>query len=317
MTIEHIALEITTLLQAGIQAARDGNKAQARQLLLQVTELDPSQEQAWLWLAGVTPTPQEAVTYLETALALNPHNPQAQEGLRWLQSQLPPTKEPEPDIVPPELPAGEPCLLCGNLMPAAEQQCPTCGHVQTESVEGPEAPPPPDEGLLAPRDIDAPLPGFFLTQDQADEIDAHLERMAYESEARCIILADMTGRLISEQGQAHEMNTQVLSALAAGELAATNEMARLVGEEARFKLLLHEGERRSVYLSDIGGQMLLIIVFDKDTPIGLVRMILKNAVRDLQPIIAQARQADSTAMNEALGSDFAQLLEDELNASLT
>jgi predicted regulator of Ras-like GTPase activity (Roadblock/LC7/MglB family) len=161
-------------------------------------------------------------------------------------------------------------------------------------------------------------PSFSLSVEQAEAIDGCLEKMAYESEARCIILADVTGQLIAERGQVSTMNTQVLSALAAGELAATHELARLVGERARFKLLLHEGENQSVYLSDVGEQLILVIVFDNDTPIGLVRMVLKQAVEELAPILVRASSGHGggAGVGGTLDSDFAQLLENELDSSL-
>ncbi len=296
---------IAQALEAGIQAARRKEKALARRLLLKVAELDPSQEKAWLWLAAIAETSDEALAYLQTVLALNPNNRQAQEGIRWVQSQL------------PSAPEGGVCPVCKQHLPPGEVSCPTCGHILFERADKEAVAPLPAERTEPPTDASAEsLPGFALSVEQAEAIDAILAKIAYESEARCIILADVTGQLISERGQTGRMNTQVLSALAAGELAATHEMARLVGEEARFKLLLHEGQQHSVYLSDIGGQMLLIIVFDQDTPIGLVRMILKNAVQALEPVIAQAQQAYEMTMNETLGDDFAQLVEDRLTRSL-
>ena len=159
-------------------------------------------------------------------------------------------------------------------------------------------------------------PSFTLSIDQAEAIDACLERMAYESEASCIILADITGQLISERGKTLGINTQVLSALAAGELSATQEMARMVGEKARFNLLLHEGEERSVYLSPVGQKMLLIIVFDGRTPIGLVRIILKNAVEELGPILERPAAAGGDEVSSALDDEFAQQLGDEFDASM-
>lgn len=265
-------------LETAVQAARAGKKKFARQLLLKVTELDPTREEAWLWLASVAETSEEALVYLQTVLALNPSNRQAQEGLQWIRNQHPSADE--------------------------------TAEAPDQAGAGPEpAAPPVPVGELAP--------SFSLSVEQAEAIDACLETMAYESEARCIILADVTGQLIAERGQVSAMNTQVLSALAAGELAATHELARLVGERARFKLLLHEGEHQSVYLSDVGEQLILVIVFDNDTPIGLVRMVLKRAVEDLAPILLEASaEGGGTEAGGALDGDFAQLLESELDASL-
>jgi predicted regulator of Ras-like GTPase activity (Roadblock/LC7/MglB family) len=270
------------VIRAATQLAQSGKRAQARDLLLQAAERDPASEELWLWLAGVSDSPEEMRAFLETVLALNPENKQAQKGIRWLEKRR--AKGPTPPV-----PAG----------PRA-----------AESRGANPVPQPTAQVRPSPPPVDMP-PGFHLTVRQAEAIDACLENIAYESEARCIILADVTGQLISERGDTQRMNTQVLSALSAGELAATQELARLVGERARFRLLLHEGEEHSVYLSDVGEQLLIIIVFDQSTPIGLVRIILKKAVEDLMPIL-QARDEDEGALD----GDFARLLDDELDSSL-
>ncbi|MBN1180459.1 MAG: roadblock/LC7 domain-containing protein [Anaerolineae bacterium] len=271
---------VAHLLKKGIAAAQAGDKAQAHEILTRVTEQDPTQESAWLWLAGVAESTEDTKTYLQTVLAINPHNRQAQKGLKWLLSKT------------------------GEQMPGAGLEIADFSQFSAAPNDFMPA------GELTP--------SFVLTTEQAERIDECLARMAYESEAKCIILADMTGQLISERGQLEEMHTQVLSALAAGELAATNEMARLVGEKARFKLMLHEGERNSVYLSDVGEQLILVIVFQVGTPIGLVRMILKQAVDELAPILVEAREAGVSreSINNTLDGDFAKLLESELDSSL-
>jgi predicted regulator of Ras-like GTPase activity (Roadblock/LC7/MglB family) len=241
------------------------------------------------------------------------------------------TKTPPPQAETPTPPPSTPhpmpteqttCPSCGQPMPADSPFCSACGHIAGKPAAE-------DVEELAPIPAEAPVeseafnvsdeisPSFSLSIKQAEAIDACLERMAYESEASCIILADVTGQLISERGRVEGINTQVLSALAAGELSATQEMARLVGERARFNLMLHEGEERSVYLSPVGKKMLLIVVFDGKTPIGLVRIILKNAVEELGPILERpVQQQGDEDFSETLNGDFAQQLEDEMDASL-
>ena len=156
-----------------------------------------------------------------------------------------------------------------------------------------------------------------LSTQQLEAIDRCLERIHWETEAQCVLLADITGQLISERGTIDRMNRAVLSALAAGELAATKEMASLVGEEARFRMVLHEGWRNSVYLSDVGEEMLLITVFNNNTPIGMVRLFIKETVAELADIIAQTEPAaDKKGGADDLDDDFETLLLDEMETFL-
>src|SRR6516164_4454431 len=70
------------LLKRGVAAARAGDKALTRCLLRRVTELDPKNEAAWLWLAGVAESALQTLEYLERALAINPANERARDGAR-------------------------------------------------------------------------------------------------------------------------------------------------------------------------------------------------------------------------------------------
>lgn len=79
--------ELNRLLQDGIRAARTGDKAQARDCLLQVIARDQEVEAAWLWLSGVVDDPGERRICLENVLSLNPGNRAARNGLRWLEEQ--------------------------------------------------------------------------------------------------------------------------------------------------------------------------------------------------------------------------------------
>ena len=151
-----------------------------------------------------------------------------------------------------------------------------------------------------------------LSSAQLEQIDACLNEMLVESQARCTLLADISGQLISEKGDFAHMNTAVLSALAAGELAATKELARLVGEPARFKLLLHEGERQCVYYSDVGEEMVLITIFDTSTAIGLVRLHLRKLVGELVEI-AKTPQLSPPENELLLDDDLDNLLTSQLD----
>ena len=135
--------------------------------------------------------------------------------------------------------------------------------------------------------------GFDFTEEQIDQLDEILRQLYWETEAKSIMLSDITGQIILSFGKT-DLNTVSLSALAAGNLAATREMARLIGEPTRFKLLLHEGDTNSVYLSDVGEELLLFAIFGKDTPIGLVRLSTKAAVYKFQRVIDAAFENSST-----------------------
>lgn len=75
-------------LREGIQAAQSGDRARARTSLLRATELDPSSESAWLWLASISEYPEELLVFLNNVLDINPHNGRALEWIAATKSLL-------------------------------------------------------------------------------------------------------------------------------------------------------------------------------------------------------------------------------------
>lgn len=79
--------EALNILEEGVAAAKAGDKAQARRLLRVAVEQNPASEVAWLWLAGVAASPQEAIGCLQHVLEVNPDNVRAKKGLVWARAQ--------------------------------------------------------------------------------------------------------------------------------------------------------------------------------------------------------------------------------------
>ncbi|MGD9487088.1 MAG: roadblock/LC7 domain-containing protein [Calditrichaceae bacterium] len=152
----------------------------------------------------------------------------------------------------------------------------------------------------------------ILNGKQYDGITKVLSELANKTKASAILFADMSGQLISQRGNTEDMNTTVLSALAASDFAATSEMAKLVGEEAKFKLLFHEGEKRNVYLSNVGDNFFLVVVFDVSVTLGLIRIYTKKAIEDLISMLEDQSGDDSEDSN-IIDSDFSTLLGDALD----
>jgi len=89
------------LLRRGIAAARADQRETARRYLQQVIELEPTQEQAWLWLSTVAETPVAAQACLEQALRINPNNTATRQALAALQrgiSKPPPSPSSQPAV---------------------------------------------------------------------------------------------------------------------------------------------------------------------------------------------------------------------------
>lgn len=154
---------------------------------------------------------------------------------------------------------------------------------------------------------------IILTARQFDEITKVLSELAAKTKASTILLADISGQLITQRGNTDDINTAILSALAASDFAATSEMAKLVGEDAKFKLLFHEGEKRNVYLSNVGDNFFLVVVFDVSVTLGLVRIYTKKAIENLLTIFEESEAGEDASA--ILDQDFSSMLGDMLDES--
>lgn len=62
------------LLRQGVEAAREGRKADARNFFMQVVEIDPRSELAWMWLSGLMDDLEDRIIACENVLTINPEN---------------------------------------------------------------------------------------------------------------------------------------------------------------------------------------------------------------------------------------------------
>lgn len=152
---------------------------------------------------------------------------------------------------------------------------------------------------------------------QYEGVKKYLGELYSKTRAKVVLFADMAGQIIGERGDTAEMNTTVLSALAAGDFAATGEIAKLVGEGDRFKLHFHEGETKNIYLTNVGSQFFLIIIFDATVALGMVRVYTKKAVESLLSLIAEAEANVGTSAEDMIDDDFGMLLAKELEESFS
>ncbi len=74
-----------TLLQQAISAARVGRELTARDIFLEVVEINPRNEIAWMWLTGLLDDLNDCIYACEMVLDINPHNVHARQYLSQLQ----------------------------------------------------------------------------------------------------------------------------------------------------------------------------------------------------------------------------------------
>ena len=126
--------------------------------------------------------------------------------------------------------------------------------------------------------------GLHIPEEMLTEIEYILSHLAEKAHTDSIVLADISGQVISINGIMDEGTPAVVAALAAGDVAAMAELSKRIGEDDPHGSFFHEGETKSIYLHNIAGSFILIVIFRAETPIGLVRLFAKRAVEQLMPV---------------------------------
>ncbi len=133
--------------------------------------------------------------------------------------------------------------------------------------------------------------------DEADyqRISGHLNELLKESNARCALLVDRAGQLLASVGEQMSFDPTAFASLTAADFSANDQLAQMLGEP-EFASLFHQGEKESMYLADVARRVILVVLFDERTTVGMVRLRVKQTVNDLAAIFHEMfNRADSDA----------------------
>jgi predicted regulator of Ras-like GTPase activity (Roadblock/LC7/MglB family) len=150
-----------------------------------------------------------------------------------------------------------------------------------------------------------------IHEQQFHRIKSVLARLCVESASRVVFLVDRDGQPIAYHGDIGDMDTTSFSSLAAGNVAATSSMARLIGEDT-FPTVSHEGERDSLYMCVIG-RSLLVVIFDDRSTLGLVKLRTKRASYEVASILNDI-QADSEKHRLDQNSFFSEITDEDIDS---
>jgi predicted regulator of Ras-like GTPase activity (Roadblock/LC7/MglB family) len=152
---------------------------------------------------------------------------------------------------------------------------------------------------------------IVIHEHQFHKIKTVLARLCVECAARVVFLVDRDGQPIAFHGEIGDMDTTSFSSLAAGNVAATTSMAKLIGEDV-FPAVVHEGERESIFISVIG-RSLLVVVFDERSTLGLVKLRTKKASYEVATIFDEIA-IDSEKQRQDEHSFFAEITDEDIDS---
>ena len=158
---------------------------------------------------------------------------------------------------------------------------------------------------------------WSFRDEDANRIGHLLDRLLAESSARTALLVDRAGQMLATAGQAPRFDPVTFATLTAADFSANDQLARLLGEN-EFGALFHQGEKDSLYLADVARRVILVVIFDNGTTLGLVKLRVRSVVPELSRVFTDMFSRENTMgpgvrQSKAIERGFVGEAEDEID----
>ncbi len=154
-------------------------------------------------------------------------------------------------------------------------------------------------------------PQLVLYEEDHKQIVAVAEQLVRDASAKAVFLVDRNGQLVAEAGELKGIDTTSLSSLVAGNIAASNGLAKLIGEE-EFPTHFHQGERDNLHITLVAQRIILVVIFDERSSLGLVRLRVKKSGQKLGQIFEKLfKKAEADLDGD--GSPFAEITDEDID----
>ncbi|HLV61485.1 MAG TPA: roadblock/LC7 domain-containing protein [Fredinandcohnia sp.] len=150
---------------------------------------------------------------------------------------------------------------------------------------------------------------MVIHEEDYRRITAVCDRLTRDANAKAVFLVDKNGQLIAASGATENIDTTSLASLTAGNIAATGGLAKLLGER-EFSILFHEGEKDNLHISIVAQKVILVVIFDSRSSLGLVRLRVKKASEELGGVILDVQRRGETM---GVQSPFAEITDEDID----
>ena len=153
-------------------------------------------------------------------------------------------------------------------------------------------------------------PDIVMYEEEFNQIKTVISKLRIDANAKVVFLVDKNGQQIAAQGEIENLDTTSLASLTAGNVAATDGLARLIGEK-EFSILFHEGERDNIHISIVAQRVILVVIFDERSSLGLVRLRVKKAGAQLARVFEEIQKKSD--QGRGAGTPFAEITDEDID----
>jgi predicted regulator of Ras-like GTPase activity (Roadblock/LC7/MglB family) len=152
--------------------------------------------------------------------------------------------------------------------------------------------------------------GVTIYPSQNEAIDKVLLNLLKKAPARFLLLTDVTGQIVSARGEQGKIDLVALGSLVAGDLAASQEIARLTGEYQDHQMVLREGQTVHTFISEAGHFLALLVQVSNEVPLGWARMLIKKSAEELAEVM-EHKTPEETEWTKKASEELEPVLSDE------
>ena len=153
---------------------------------------------------------------------------------------------------------------------------------------------------------------LVLYDEELKEIEAIINLLHTDARSRIVFVVDKNGQQIASAGDIGSIDPTSLASLTAGNVAATDGLAKLIGEK-EFSILFHEGEKDNVHISIVANRVILVIIFDDRSSLGLVRLRVKKSSQELARIFEKIIEKAQKNPMDGLDGAFAEITDEDID----
>src|SRR5262249_24860617 len=127
-------------------------------------------------------------------------------------------------------------------------------------------------------------PNMVMYDEEARQIQVVCDRLARGANAKAGLVIDKNGQPIAQAGEPDLLDVTSLSSLTAGNVAAPGGIAKLLAER-EFAGQFHEGEKTNIHIAIVAQRVILVVLFDERSSLGLVRLRVRKAAAVLTVVL--------------------------------
>ncbi len=151
---------------------------------------------------------------------------------------------------------------------------------------------------------------LVMYEEELQQINHICEVLQRDSNARAVLVIDKNGQAVAQAGEVESIDVTSLSSLTAGNVAATGAIAQLLAEK-EFAGQFHEGEKTNVHISIVGARVILVVLFDERSSLGLVRLRVRKAAAELT--VTLDVMIKKSAAGSGAPSVFSEITDDDID----